>query len=146
MTLLLAKIYFIIRLSNQQDSPLEGYLKFYIIQPNLLRLIRLFRISQPLRPFKFAKGIRKLLYALIISLPASFNIGILLVLIMFIYSIIGMNFFLNNKLIFTLTETQSFQTFGKSMITLFRISTGAGNYFYTKFTFGTETLKHELIV
>jgi hypothetical protein len=45
---------------------------------------------------------------------------------MFIYAIIGMNFFLNVKLINGLTETQNFQTFGKSMITLFRISTGAG--------------------
>ena len=97
-----------------------------MVQPNLLRLTRLFRVSQPLRPFGFAKGIRKLLYALLISLPASFNIGILLVLIMFIYSIIGMNLFLNNKLIYGVTETESFQTFGKSMTTLFRISTGAG--------------------
>lgn len=97
-----------------------------LIPPNLLRLIRIFRVSSALRHFKFATGARKLLNTLIISLPASFNIGILLVLIMFIYSIIGMNFFLNIKLINGLTETQNFQTFGKSMITLFRISTGAG--------------------
>lgn len=104
-----------------------------MIQPNLLRLIRIFRISSALRHFKFAKGIRKLLYALIISLPASINIGILLVLIMFIYSIIGMNFFMNIKLINGLTETQNFQTFGKSMITMFRIATGAGIRIKEKF-------------
>ena len=97
-----------------------------MVQPNLLRLTRLFRVSQPLRPFEFAKGIRKLLYTLIISIPASFSIGILLVLIMFIYSIIGMNLFLNVKLANGLTETVCFQTFGKSMITMFRIATGAG--------------------
>ncbi|CAF0755497.1 unnamed protein product [Brachionus calyciflorus] len=107
-------------------APLEGYLSIVIIQPNLLRLIRIFRVSSALRHFKFATGIRKLLYALFISLPASFNIGILLALIMFIYSILGMNFFSNVKLLNGLTETQNFQTFGKSMITLFRVSTGAG--------------------
>ena len=96
------------------------------MQPNLFRLTRIFRISQPLRPFGFAKGLRKLLYTLIISLPAAFNIGILLFLIMFIYSVIGMNLFMNNKLIYGVTETESFQTFGKAMTTLFRIATGAG--------------------
>ena len=65
-------------------APFEGYLSLYMIQPNLLRLMRIFRVSQPLRHFKSAKGLRKLLYTLIISLPASLNIGILLFLIMFI--------------------------------------------------------------
>ena len=39
------------------------------------------------------KGIRKLLFALIVSLPALFNIGALLALITFIYAIIGMTLF-----------------------------------------------------
>jgi hypothetical protein len=39
-----------------------------------------------------------------------------------------MNFFLSNKLINGLTETENFQTFGKSMTTLIRIATGAGNF------------------
>lgn len=37
-----------------------------------------------------------------------------------------MNFFLSTKLVNGLTETENFQTFGKSMTTLFRVSTGAG--------------------
>ena len=40
-----------------------------------------------------AKGIRKLLFALMVSLPALFNIGALLALITFIYAIIGMTLF-----------------------------------------------------
>jgi hypothetical protein len=40
-----------------------------------------------------AKWIRKLLFALIVSLPALFNIGALLALITFIYAIIGMTIF-----------------------------------------------------
>ena len=45
------------------------------------------------RLIKAAKGIRKLLFALIVSLPALFNIGALLALITFIYAIIGMTLF-----------------------------------------------------
>jgi hypothetical protein len=51
-----------------------------------------------LRLIKAAKGIRKLLFALIISLPALINIGALLTLIMFIYAIIGMSSFGNLKI------------------------------------------------
>jgi len=42
-----------------------------------------------------AKGIRTLLFSLAVSLPALFNIGLLLFLIMFIYAIFGMSFFMN---------------------------------------------------
>ena len=57
---------------------------FFIFPPFLGRILRL---------IKAAKGIRKLLFALIVSLPALFNIGALLALITFIYAIIGMTLF-----------------------------------------------------
>ncbi len=100
----------------------------YMIQPNLLRLWRIFRIGSALRHYKFAKGLRKIVYSIMISVPAALNIGILLFLITFIYAVIGMNLFMNVKLINGLTETESFQTFGRSMTTLFRICTGGSNF------------------
>jgi hypothetical protein len=95
-----------------------------MIQPNLLRLWRIFRIGSALRQFKFAKGLRKIVYTIMISIPATFNIGILLLLITFIYAVVGMNLFMNVKLINGMTETESFQTFGRSMTVLFRVCTG----------------------
>lgn len=63
------------------------------ISPTLLRVVRVFRIGRILRLIKAAKGIRKLLFALVVSLPALFNIGALLALITFIYAILGMSLF-----------------------------------------------------
>ncbi|NXK30168.1 SCN1A protein, partial [Piprites chloris] len=65
----------------------------YFVSPTLFRVIRLARIGRILRLIKGAKGIRTLLFALMMSLPALFNIGLLLFLVMFIYAIFGMSNF-----------------------------------------------------
>ena len=64
-----------------------------MFSPSLLRVLRIFRIARLLRLVEFAKGIRQLLWALMISLPALFNVGALLFLVIFIYGIIGMSAF-----------------------------------------------------
>ncbi len=89
-------------------------------------MVRIFRLFRVLRFVKAAKGIRKLLFALLISLPALFNVAALLFLIMFIYAIIGMNFFMNVKLQNSFTPNVNFQTFGKSFMLLFRVGTISG--------------------
>ncbi|NXG27918.1 SCN2A protein, partial [Dromaius novaehollandiae] len=65
----------------------------YFVSPTLFRVVRLARIGRILRLIKGAKGIRTLLFALMMSLPALFNIGLLLFLVMFIYAIFGMSNF-----------------------------------------------------
>ena len=70
-----------------------------------------------------AKGIRKLLFALIVSLPALFNIGALLALITFIYAIIGMTIFGHVKHQGAIDDLVNFETFGRSMQLLFRCRT-----------------------
>ncbi|XP_047507046.1 sodium channel protein 60E isoform X2 [Pieris napi] len=96
------------------------------ISPTLLRVVRVFRIGRILRLIKAAKGIRKLLFALVVSLPALFNIGALLSLITFIYAIIGMSLFGHVKEQGALDDIVNFQTFGRSMQLLFRLMTSAG--------------------
>lgn len=96
------------------------------ISPTLLRVVRVFRIGRILRLIKAAKGIRKLLFALVVSLPALFNIGALLALITFIYAILGMSLFGHVKLQGALDDMVNFQTFGRSMQLLFRLMTSAG--------------------
>lgn len=73
-----------------------------------------------------AKGIRKLLFALVVSLPALFNIGALLALITFIYAIIGMFLFGHVRQQGALDDMVNFETFGRSMHLLFRLITSAG--------------------
>ncbi|KFB48601.1 AGAP007086-PA-like protein [Anopheles sinensis] len=96
------------------------------ISPTLLRVVRVFRIGRILRLIKAAKGIRKLLFALVVSLPALFNIGALLALITFIYAIIGMSLFGHVRQQGALDDMVNFETFGRSMQLLFRLMTSAG--------------------
>ena len=81
-----------------------------------------FRIARLLRLVEFAKGIRQLLWALMISLPALFNIGTLLFMVMFIYAIIGMSAFGHVKRAGELNDTVNFETFFSSLLLLFRLA------------------------
>uniref|UniRef100_A0A4W3HRE9 Sodium channel protein n=1 Tax=Callorhinchus milii TaxID=7868 RepID=A0A4W3HRE9_CALMI len=98
----------------------------YFVSPTLFRVIRLARIGRILRLIKSAKGIRTLLFALMMSLPALFNIGLLLFLVMFIYAIFGMSNFSYVKRESGIDDLFNFETFGNSMICLFQITTSAG--------------------
>ncbi|XP_018093178.2 sodium channel protein type 4 subunit alpha isoform X2 [Xenopus laevis] len=98
----------------------------YFVSPTLFRVIRLARIGRVLRLIRGAKGIRTLLFALMMSLPALFNIGLLLFLVMFIYSIFGMSNFAYVKKESGVDDIFNFETFGNSIICLFQITTSAG--------------------
>ncbi|NXI97058.1 SCN5A protein, partial [Psophia crepitans] len=96
------------------------------LPPTLFRVIRLARIGRILRLIRAAKGIRTLLFALMMSLPALFNIGLLLFLVMFIYAIFGMANFAYVKMEDGIDDMFNFQTFANSMLCLFQITTSAG--------------------
>ncbi|XP_071396117.1 sodium channel, voltage-gated, type I like, alpha b isoform X8 [Centroberyx affinis] len=105
---------------------LSEVIEKYFVSPTLFRVIRLARIGRILRLIKGAKGIRTLLFALMMSLPALFNIGLLLFLVMFIYAIFGMSNFAYVKRESGIDDMFNFETFGNSMICLFQITTSAG--------------------
>ncbi|KAG7495455.1 sodium channel protein type 8 subunit alpha-like isoform X1 [Solea senegalensis] len=105
---------------------LADIIEKYFVSPTLFRVIRLARIGRILRLIKGAKGIRTLLFALMMSLPALFNIGLLLFLVMFIFSIFGMSNFGYVKHGAGIDDLYNFETFGNSMIILFMITTSAG--------------------
>ncbi|XP_071167182.1 sodium channel protein 1 brain-like isoform X15 [Mytilus edulis] len=112
---------------QESVSGFEDALKNISISPTLFRVARVFRIGRILRMIKGAKGIRKLIFALVISLPALVNIGALLALIMFIYSIIGMSSFGNLKIAGgVMDDVINFKTFSSSFVLMLRISTSAG--------------------
>uniref|UniRef100_A0A3B5QTU4 Sodium channel protein n=1 Tax=Xiphophorus maculatus TaxID=8083 RepID=A0A3B5QTU4_XIPMA len=105
---------------------LADIIEKYFVSPTLFRVIRLARIGRILRLIRGAKGIRTLLFALMMSLPALFNIGLLLFLIMFIFSIFGMSNFAYVKKESMIDDIFNFESFGNSMICLFMITTSAG--------------------
>ncbi|NXC01608.1 SCN5A protein, partial [Orthonyx spaldingii] len=98
----------------------------HFLPPTVFRIIRLVRIGRILRLIRGAKGIRTLLFALMMSLPALFNIGLLLFLVMFIYAIFGMANFAYVKMEGGIDDMFNFQTFANSMLCLFQITTSAG--------------------
>ncbi|MEQ2306092.1 Sodium channel protein type 2 subunit alpha [Ameca splendens] len=105
---------------------LADIIEKYFVSPTLFRVIRLARIGRVLRLIRAAKGIRTLLFALMMSMPALFNIGLLLFLVMFIYAIFGMANFAYVKKQDGVDDMFNFETFGNSIICLFQISTSAG--------------------
>lgn len=87
-------------------------------------IIRSFRIGRLIRLIGKAKSLNMIFNTLILTLPALANIGSLLCLGIFIFSIIGMNNFAYLKDGNEINEKANFRTFGNSFFTLLRISTG----------------------
>ncbi|XP_030629759.1 sodium channel protein type 4 subunit alpha A [Chanos chanos] len=117
---------FIVVILSIAGLMLSDIIEKYFVSPTLFRVIRLARIGRVLRLIRGAKGIRTLLFALMMSLPALFNIGLLLFLIMFIFSIFGMSNFAYVKKEAGIDDIFNFETFGSSIICLFEITTSAG--------------------
>ncbi|CAL9699437.1 unnamed protein product [Knipowitschia caucasica] len=117
---------FVVVILSIAGTMLSDIIEKYFVSPTLFRVIRLARIGRILRLIKGAKGIRTLLFALMMSLPALFNIGLLLFLIMFIFSIFGMSNFAYVKKEAGIDDIFNFETFGGSIICLFQITTSAG--------------------
>lgn len=85
----------------------------------ILRMIRVIRI---LRVARVASGIRTLLFALMLSIPALFNVGSLLFLFMFIFAIFGMSQFGHVEHKGAITDILNFETFPNAFMLLFQVN------------------------
>ena len=84
--------------------------------------VRVAKIGRVLRLIKGAKGIRTLIFSLIMAMPALLNIALLLFLVMFIFSVFGVSLFKNVKIRPGFDDMHNFQTFGKTFTLLFQVS------------------------
>ncbi|KAG8012973.1 Sodium channel protein PaFPC1, partial [Nibea albiflora] len=98
----------------------------YFCSPAVFSVFRLVRIGRILRLIHCAKGIRKLFLSFVMSLPALFNISLLLFLLLFTFSLFGMFNFAYVKKEEMIDNMFNFETFGNSMICLLMISISAG--------------------
>ena len=93
--------------------------------PTILRVLRIFRVARLLRLVRRAKGIRVLLATLVSSLPSLCNVGSLLVLLLFVFAVLGVSLFseltLEGRFI---TKNANFRTFSQACLLLFRCVTG----------------------
>lgn len=89
-----------------------------------ISVLRSIRVISFIRLVKQAKGTRMIINTFLITLPSLFNVGALLFLILYVFSIIGMSMFPYIKYGEGITRNANFHHFGISFITLLRISTG----------------------
>eukprot|EP01012_Entosiphon_sulcatum_P053801 TRINITY_DN740_c0_g1_i1.p1 TRINITY_DN740_c0_g1~~TRINITY_DN740_c0_g1_i1.p1 ORF type:complete len:2364 (+),score=263.90 TRINITY_DN740_c0_g1_i1:1645-8736(+) len=94
------------------------------VNTTVLRILRIFRILRILRLLRSSKSIIVLLETLWFSLPALFNIGAVLVLLFFMYAVLGVQFFGSVVLQDYLTDDANFGSFYRAMMVLFRMTTG----------------------
>uniref|UniRef100_A0A8D3C6Z1 Calcium channel, voltage-dependent, T type, alpha 1H subunit a n=1 Tax=Scophthalmus maximus TaxID=52904 RepID=A0A8D3C6Z1_SCOMX len=99
------------------------------INPTIIRIMRVLRIARVLKLLKMAKGMRALLDTVMQALPQVGNLGLLFMLLFFIYAALGVELF--GKLDCTednpcegLSRHATFENFGMAFLTLFRVSTG----------------------
>ena len=95
------------------------------IDPGTVRMLRVFRIARLLRLMKMGGGLNRLITTIVIAVPALANVGVLLILFLYIYTILGIELFHNLPLDGDfINYDANFGTFGTAMLTLFRCITG----------------------
>lgn len=91
---------------------------------SVMSVIRIFRIARLFRLLRFMKGLNKIFMALVFSVPKLINVSILLVLLLCLYSILGVQLFATVKFSDTHNEHGNFRNFFWAFVTLFRSMTG----------------------
>ena len=116
------------------------------VNPNIIRIIRVFRIFRILRAFriiKAARGLHSIMVTLARSFPSILNLFGIMLLLFFVYSILGVTLFgelcvqgeekseglKGVRCLFTqeedlLNSHTTFRTVGEGILTLFRVATG----------------------
>ncbi|GAA6099121.1 voltage-dependent T-type calcium channel subunit alpha-1H isoform X2 [Tachysurus ichikawai] len=99
------------------------------INPTIIRIMRVLRIARVLKLLKLATGMRALLDTVMQALPQVGNLGLLFMLLFFIYAALGVELFgklecTDNNPCEGLSRHATFENFGMAFLTLFRVSTG----------------------
>lgn len=86
--------------------------------------LRIIRVARLLRMIKASRGLRQMLKTLYMSLENIMNVGMLLSLIYFTFTIAGMDLLGGVPYGDNITDDANFRTFYKAFVTLIRCSTG----------------------
>lgn len=102
----------------------QSFFSFLRVGPQLARILRVLRVSRLLKLVKSLKGLQKLLETLTLALTPLMNVGALVLLVFFIYSVLGVFLFSDVKQGFIINDLNNFSNFGMAMILMIRCSTG----------------------
>lgn len=87
-------------------------------------IIRAFRILRILRLVKRAERLRLVFNTFIITLPALVNVGGLLLILLYLYSVLGVTLFAEVMRSNIFNDVINFENFANAFITLFIVTTG----------------------
>jgi len=89
-------------------------------------IFRLLRVGRLFRLLRVAQGLRQLLKTLFLSIPSLFNVSCLLLLLFFIYAVLGSKLFAKIRWTdgYGISSQSNFRYFHQAMILLFRSATG----------------------
>jgi len=88
-------------------------------------VIRVFRVGRIFKLIKRAKSLQKYFQTLVYSLPSLWNLAFLMLVVFFIYAVLGVGMFghiQDND--FGLQQHANFQNIGNALLSLFRVATG----------------------
>jgi len=93
---------------------------------SVMGAIRLFRIVRLFRLLRFAEGLNKLFTTFINSIPKLINVAMILGLLLFLFSVMGVHMFSKVHMHGTHNVHANFRTFPRAVLTLLRSMTGEG--------------------
>jgi Ion transport protein len=106
-----------------------------IFNTSIFRAFRILRLLRLLR--RGGSSLRNIFNTFVITMQSLANIGSLLVLFMYMYSVVGMIYLGEVKRNGSMNDYITFESFTSAFITLFTIATGdSWNYTIASFTFG----------
>jgi hypothetical protein len=102
-----------------------AYLSQTSVNVGWVRILRIFRIFRLCRLAKHMQLLHNIISILLVSIPTISMVGVLLLIILFSFGIMGHHLFENVPIgAEGITRHANFKNIGISMLTLFRISTG----------------------
>jgi len=107
-------------ISFEGEGTATRRLSVVAVTARVARVLLLFRV------IRRAKTMRQLADVVIQELPSIVNVSGLLFLVLFIYTVVGINLFAQVQLQENLNMHANFQTFWRAFLTLFRCATGEG--------------------
>ena len=105
-------------------SDLTSDLAFMRVGPQLARVLRVLRVSRVLRLVNKYKGMETLISVIQMSIPSLLNVFSLLMLVFFMYSILGAFIFYKVQTGTIIDDYTNFHNFGMALLILFRMATG----------------------
>jgi len=94
------------------------------VPPFMLRMLRLARILRILRLLKGAKELRDLIVTMVLSFPSLINVASLLGIVVFMYSVLGVELFTFLASADNINDVRNFHDLRSSALLLFQVLTG----------------------